>query len=238
MGQGERYVYIRPKQMWWLIPIFIGLFLIGSTLGALGNKMGTDTTASSDQAIEGDRNPVALSELLDQLTQDEERSFIVYMQDSALHGQYQHERFELNGEVGGHKFEMSRDAQQQIAIQIDGQIQNDASLPYALFTPYEHATLIKGVLQSVKAKSIQDPGGQGLHGYRLSVPAHEVTSLLSMWLGPSFPMNDLPADVAKGIGVDYQLWYDSESQQIRQLELELRMQTATGVKQQQLRFRL
>ncbi len=238
MGQGERYVYIRSKQMWWLIPIFLGLFLIGTALGTLKNKMGSDETASSEQAIAGEQNPVTLSRLLDQLTEDEERSFIVYMQDSALNGRYQHERFSLNGEVGGHKLEMSRDAEERIAIQIDGEIQNDASLPYSLFTPYEHATLIKGVLQSVKTKSIQDPGVQGLYGYRLSVPAQEVTSLLAMWLGPSFRMDDLPPDLAKGIGVDYQIWYDAESQQIRQLELELRMQTATGVKQEQLRFRL
>ncbi|MGG1659696.1 hypothetical protein [Brevibacillus sp. NRS-1366] len=231
-------MYIRPKLLWWLIPTFLGLFLLGIALGSAGNKYGMSETAFMDQQKDGEHHRVALSELLDQLTEDKERSFIVYLQESALNGRYQHERFELKGEVGGHNLEMSRNLEQPVAIRIDGQIQNEASLPYALYTPYEHAALIKKVLQSVKPQSIQDPGAQGLYGYRLAVPAEEVTALLSMWLGPSFPIHDMPLDVAKGIGVDYQLWYDSESKQIRQLELQLRMQTAAGVKQDQLRFRL
>lgn len=231
-------MYIRPKLLWWGIPIFLGLFLLGITLGTAGNRNSTAETAFLDKQKDGQHQPVTLTELLNQLTEDKERSFIVYLQDSALNGRYQHERFELNGEVGGHTLELSRNLEQQVAIRIDGQIQNDASLPYALYTPYEHAAWIKGVLQTAKPQRIQDPGTPGLTGYRLSMPAEEVTSLLSMWLGPSFPLRDMPPEVAKGISVDYQLWYDSESRQIRQLELELRMQTAAGVKQDQLRFRL
>ncbi len=181
---------------------------------------------------------VALPELLDQLTKEQERTFVVYMQNQALNGKYQNESFELSGEIAGHRLEISRNAEQKVNVVIDGQTQEHTSLPYALYTPHEHANLIKSVLHSVSPQPVQDPSGQGWRGFRLSMPASEVTSLLALWLGPSFSIEELTPELAKGIGVTYQLWYEPATGDIRQMDMELQMKTGTGEKRDELRFRL
>jgi len=70
------------------------------------------------------------------------------------------------------------------------------------------------------------------------VPGEEVTSLLGLWLGPSFSIDELTPQLAKGIEVTYQLWYEPVSGNIRQLDLELQMKTGAGEKRDELRFRL
>lgn len=231
-------MYVRPKLLWWLVPIFFSLFFVGIAIGTVGNRNETEGESVMESKDRTKADRVTLSALLEQLTQEQERSFIVYVQDSALNGRYDRERFQLSGEISGHKLEISRNEQHVVSVLIDGQTQEHTSLPYALYTPHEHAALIKGVMQSVTPIPIQDPSGQGWKGYRLSVPAQEVTSLLGMWLGPSFPIKDITPDLAKRIGVDYQFWYDPEAGQIRQMEIELQMMTSAGVKRDQLRFRL
>jgi len=111
-------------------------------------------------------------------------------------------------------------------------------LPYALFTPHEHAELLKGVLSQAEATPVFDPSGEGWRGYRITVPSQEVTSLLDLWLGPSFPVKELSPELAKQIAVEYKLWYDEHSGLVRQLEIDLQLQTSAGQKRDQLRFRL
>ncbi|ASJ53464.1 hypothetical protein BP422_07765 [Brevibacillus formosus] len=232
-------MYIRPKMLWWLIPILLGLFLLGVVLGTVSrsaNTGSTDTASAVRQTVGTEQTTV--TELLEQITKDEERSFLVYMQDQTLHGRYQNEQFQLAGEIGGHQLEIARKDGQPVSVRIDGQIQDHAALPYAMFTPYEHAALLKGVLQSVSPERLEDTAGQGWSGYRIAVPPEKVSSLLSMWLGPSFPIHDLTSNVTNGMKVNYQLWYESTTGQLRQLELDLQIQTAVGVKRDQLRFRL
>ncbi|MFF0826755.1 hypothetical protein ACFYU8_01780 [Brevibacillus sp. NPDC003359] len=234
-------MYIRPKMLWWLIPILLGLFLLGIVLGTVSRSANTDSTDTASavrQTAGTEQTTTTVEELLEQITKDEERSFLVYMQDQTLHGRYRNEQFQLAGEIGGHQLEITREDGQLVSVRIDGQIQDHAALPYALFTPYEHAALLKGVMQSVRPESLKDTAGQGWSGYRLAVPPEEVSSLLSMWLGPSFPIHDLTSNVTNGIKVSYQLWYESTTGQLRQLELDLQIQTAVGVKRDQLRFRL
>lgn len=191
-----------------------------------------------EQGASAGYDPATLSGLLDQLTREEERTFVVYMQNHALNGRYQRERFSLSGEIAGHTLEISRNDEQKVNVIIDGQTQDHTSLPYALYTPHEHASLIKSVLQSVAPQPLQDPSGQGWKGFRVSVPPREVTSLLALWLGPSFPIEDLTPELAKGIGVTYQLWYEPSSGNIRQMDMEMTIKTAAGVKRDELRFRL
>ncbi len=232
-------MYIRPKMLWWLIPILLGLFLLGVVLGTVSRSANTGSTdiASAVRQTAG-TGQTTVTELLEQITRDEERSFLVYMQDQTLHGRYQNEQFQLAGEIGGHQLEIARKDGQPVSVRIDGQIQDHAALPYALFTPYEHAVLLKGVLQSGSPERLEDTAGQGWRGYRIAVPPEKVSSLLSMWLGPSFPIHDLTSNVTNGMKVNYQLWYESTTGQLRQLELDLQIQTAVGVKRDQLRFRL
>ncbi|EJL26704.1 hypothetical protein [Brevibacillus sp. BC25] len=234
-------MYIRPKMLWWLIPILLGLFLLGIVFGTVSrsaNTDSTDTASAISQTAGTEQTATTVAELLEQITKDEERSFLVYMQDQTLHGRYQNEQFQLTGEIGGHQLEIARKDRQPVSVRIDGQIQDHAALPYAMFTPYEHAVLLKGVLQSVSPERLEDTAGQGWSGYRIAVPPEEVSSLLSMWLGPSFPIQDLTSNVTNGMKVNYQLWYESTTGQLRQLELDLQIQTAVGVKRDQLRFRL
>ncbi|GAB1531185.1 MULTISPECIES: hypothetical protein [Brevibacillus] len=230
-------MYIRPKMLWWLIPILLGLFLLGIVLGTVSRSANTDTAPAVRQTA-GTKQTKTVAELLEQITKDEERSFLVYMQNQTLHGRYQNEQFQLAGEIGGHQLEIARKDGQPVSVRMDGQVQDHAALPYAMFTPYEHAVLLKGVLQSVSPERLEDTAGQGWSGYRIAVPPEEVSSLLSMWLGPSFPLQDLTPNITNGMKVNYQLWYDSTTGQLRQLELDLQIQTAVGVKRDQLRFRL
>ncbi|WNC17298.1 hypothetical protein [Brevibacillus brevis] len=231
-------MYIRPKLLWWLIPIFLSLFFVGIALGSLDNRSDMKGGRVMEQGASAGYDPATLSGLLDQLTREEERTFVVYMQNHALNGRYQRERFSLSGEIAGHTLEISRNDEQKVNVIIDGQTQDHTSLPYALYTPHEHASLIKSVLQSVAPQPLQDPSGQGWKGFRVSVPPREVTSLLALWLGPSFPIEDLTPELAKGIGVTYQLWYEPSSGNIRQMDMEMTIKTAAGVKRDELRFRL
>lgn len=238
MGQGERQMYVRPKQLWWLIPIFLGLFGLGMALGSFGLWNRSAADAGNEQGLIGKREAYAVPQLLEQLTRSEERSFLVYMQDQALNGRYRHETFSLDGEIGGHKLAISRNQEQPVTVTIDGQVQDHAALPYALFTPYEHAVLLQSVLSSVEPQTIADTSGSDWSGYRLTVPPEKVTSLLAMWLGPSFPIADITPELARGINIEYQLWYEPDTGALRQLELEMQIRTVAGIKQDQLRFRL
>ncbi|MGZ0053256.1 hypothetical protein [Brevibacillus gelatini] len=224
-------MYIRPKQLWWLFPIFLGLFCLGMALGSAGEW-------SRSAAVVTKQESYPVPRLLEQLTQDEERAFLVYMHDQVLSGRYVHEKFTLDGEIGGHKLAISRNDEQPVSVRIDGQVQDHAALPYALFTPYEHATLLKSVLSSISPEPVADLSGSDWSGYRLAVPPEKVTSLLAMWLGPSFPIADITPELARGISIEYQLWYEPDTGTLRQLELLMQMRTAAGVKQDQLRFRL
>lgn len=231
-------MYVRPKLLWWLIPGFLCLFLIGMGLGTAGNRNTADRVTVTEAEVQKQMDRTTLAGLLDQLTEEHEHSFIVYIQDHALQGKYQRDRFQLSGEISGHKLEISRGDQGDVSVRIDGQPQDHQALPYALYTPSEHAALIKGVLHSVAPLPLQDLSGHGWRGFRLSVPPQEVTALLDMWLGPSFSIQEMTPDLAKRIAVDYQLWYDEDSGQLKQLEIALQVKTSAGEKRDQLRFRL
>ncbi|WP_400163743.1 hypothetical protein ACAF76_011780 [Brevibacillus sp. TJ4] len=231
-------MYIRPKLLWWGIPAFLLLFLLGVSLGLMGNRGEPEAVNTVQADGQQEAEELRLVYLLDQLTNEKERSFLVSMKDYTLEGTYEQERFHLSGEIGGHQLEMKRDDQKQVTVLIDGELQDHTALPYALYTPHEHAQLLKGVLNSLQATPVQSADDHSLRGYRLSVPAHEVTLLLDMWLGPSFPVKEMHPEIAKQIAVQYTLWYDGVSEQVRELDVELRMATSAGEKHDILRFRL
>jgi hypothetical protein len=231
-------LYIRPKLLWWGLPAFLALFLLGVALGSVGSRENTEELSADTAKEKRQEETLPLSGLLDQLTHKGERSFIVNMQEYVLNGTYNQEQFHLKGVIGGHELEMKRDDQQRVTVLIDGNVQDHSALPYALYTPHEHAQLLKGVLHSVIATPLQQKSDQGWRGFRLSVPSQEVTTLLDMWLGPSFSIKEIAPEAAKKIAVDYQLWYDEQSGRVRQLDLELQIRTAAGEKRDTLRFRL
>jgi len=227
-------MYVRPKQLWWLIPVFFGLFFLGVSLGALHNRHdGKVTIMAEAERAEADRTVVAA--LLDQLTGQQERPFEVLLKDHVLSGRYQGQQFQVSGEFDGHHMELRRSGQ-DVSVSVDGQVQDHTALPYALFTPHEHAALLKAHLHSVTPLAVSDPSNRAWQGYRLSIPAEEVSSLLATWLGPSFPIQE--AEMARQISVDYHVWYDGATRELRQLDVLLQMKTPAGTKQDQLRFRL
>ncbi|MEJ8544822.1 hypothetical protein [Brevibacillus borstelensis] len=230
-------MYIKPKQLWWLPSLFLVLFALGTLLGELHNRLDIKEAhvISTTQREEADRAIVA--SLLDQATKDTERPFSVFVKDYVLSGKYKGENFQLAGDIAGHRFELQK-ADEQVNVAIDGELQDHMGLPYSLYTPHQHAAILKSKLERVAPLPVADGSGQGWQGYRLNVPPNEITDLLSMWLGPSFPIQDMTPRLANQIAVEYQLWYDGPTRVLRQLEVYLQMQTAAGLKQDQLRFRL
>ncbi|QQE72717.1 hypothetical protein KDJ56_12140 [Brevibacillus composti] len=230
-------MYLKPKQLWWLPTIFLVLFTLGALIGQLHNRLDIQEASviSPAQREEADRQMIA--SLLDQLTGDRERAFSVLMKEHVLSGTYKGEQFHLNGDISGHSFELVRE-DEQVQVKIDGEPQDHQGLPYSLYTPHQHATILKTKLKHITLLPVTDGSGQGWQGYRLTVPAQEITDLLGLWLGPSFSIQDLTPRLAKQIAVEYQLWYDGPTRELRQLEVYLQMETSAGLKRDQLRFQL
>ncbi|MFY0543106.1 hypothetical protein [Brevibacillus sp. H7] len=230
-------MYIRSKQLWWLLPIFIGLFLLGIALGSISDRPSSDpvSVVSVEERAEADREMIAA--FLDQLSSDRDQAFTVNMKEHTLQGYFNGEKFQLSGTIGGHQLEMKRMGE-TVEVIIDGEGQDSPTLPYALYTPYEHAMLLKSHLHSLTPLVVTDHNQNDLLGFHLSLKPDEVTQLLALWLGPSFPVDRMTPTLAKQIEVDYQVWYDENSKQVKQLVVDLRMNTPAGLKQDQLLFRL
>jgi len=229
-------LYIRPGMLWWAIPAFLMLFLLGLALGFASGQENMEEWSAAEEKRQDET--LLLSGLLDQLTERGERSFMVTIEECVLKGTYNQGQFHLTGDVGGHKVEMKRDEQERVTVWIDGKVQDHTALPYALYTPHEHAQLLKRVLDSAITIPLQPESDQGWRGFRLSVPSGEVTELLDMWLGPSFSVREIAQQAANQIAVDYQLWYDEQSGRVRQLDLELQFRTPFGEKRDTLKFRM
>jgi hypothetical protein len=230
-------MYVRPMQLWWLLPIFIGLFFLGTALGAISNKPSSRVTpvVTVEERSEADRETIA--ELLEQLSGEKERTFRVTVEEYTLQGKFRGEDFELSGSVAGHQLRMKR-SDRDVQVTVDGEAQENTPLPFALYTPYEHAMLLKAQLHALTPIVDTGKSNEGLLGFHLSLPPEEVTSLLALWLGPSFPIDEMTPSLAKQISVDYDVYYDAQTKQLRQLAVDLRMKTPSGLKQNQLLFTL
>jgi hypothetical protein len=232
-------MYIRPRQLWLLLPIFILLFLLGAALALLHERQGEDgrdvPVIDLEQRAAEDRD--ALAELLEPLEKKEQIPFTVKWQKDWLSGHFRGERFDLSGTVAGHQVVIRRD-DSRASVTIDGEKQEPALLPFALYTPYEHARLVKGQLQVVQPLPLIDEQQQGLLGYQIALPAKEVKEMMALWLGPSFPVEETMASMDRQVAITYQFWYDANVKKLRQIVVHLALQTAQGKKQDQLTFYL
>lgn len=232
-------MYIRPRQLWWLLPIFTGLFLIGIGLGKWLDKHGgenqTTPLVNWNDRAEEDRSVIA--ELIGPLAAKQDLPFSVEMQDHTLTGHFQGDKFELKGSIAGHEMAMKRDGKEVIVF-IDGEQQDPQLLPFALYTPFEHAKLIQQHLQSIRPLPIVDAKQKDLLGYKISLPPAEVASMISLWLGPRFPVDDVMKQLTKQVAVDYHFWYDASTKKLRMLVVNLLLDTPAGKKQDQLLFRM
>lgn len=233
-------MYIRPKQLWWLVPIFVTLFCIGAVIAKWADKPATSPTPQMAPPVEQNQPKQGrelIAELINQWDTEEKTSFVVSANDLKFSGHFQGSHFELTGSIEDHQIEIKRDSE-TVLVTVDGEIQNASLLPYSLFTPYDHVMILKGQLQSITPSLMEADEQTKWNRYRFSLPPGEVTSLLSLWLGPQFPTDEVLDQFLKQIQVTYELWYDSNSQQLRQLAVHLQLETARGMKHDQLLFQL
>ncbi|GAA4708773.1 hypothetical protein [Brevibacillus fulvus] len=230
-------MYIRREWVWWLVPVFAALFCIGMLLGNWLDKPENrhPSVVASPERFTADREVV--EELIRPLSQERSIPFSVWFHNNTLSGHFRANTFELSGTITGHQLTMKRDAK-EVSVLFDGQPQNPQLLPYSLYTPYEHAAVIRAQLQSIDPLPISDPVQQQWLGYEISLPPDEVKSMIALWLGPHFPVDDVLDEVLDQVRVKYQLWYEPEQRQLRQLVVDLQLDTPNGKKQDQLLFRL
>ncbi|WP_139489125.1 hypothetical protein [Brevibacillus dissolubilis] len=233
-------MYIRPRQMWWFPLLFAGLFALGMSIGFLTDKPETSVSADQQAASEEakqklveDRNTI--KGLLSQLDTTREVPFQISVKDETYEGTFHGELFELKGKVSGHDIHMKRTGE-RIAVLIDGEAQNPDLLPYALYTPYEHANLIKGQLTSIEPQVIPSANQQGLLGYQVSLPPSEVRALLTLWMGPHFKADTQMEQVLHQFKIIYQLWYEPQTAKLKQMVVNLKLDTPIGKRQDQLVF--
>jgi hypothetical protein len=231
-------MYIRPRQLWWLVPIFIGLFCVGMVFAHLTDK--PQASPKKNQIIDenkrllNDRDKIV--ELMKQLETNQELPFKVLMKEQAFSGRFRGETFELTGEISGHVVKMKRD-EKTFTVTIDGEEQDPLLVPYALYTPYEHLMLVKGQLQEITPLPLHDVQQDNWQGYQFTFPPSELKALLSLWLGPRFSAEDVMDELIKHVNVDYEVWYDVQTDRLQELVVTLKLDSPQGKKQDQLLFR-
>lgn len=228
---------IRPRQLWLLVPLFIVLFLLGAAIAMLQDKHadgedGLPVVNVQDRAWK-DRDMIA--ELLEPIGMPKKQPFSVKWQQDQLSGYFQGEGFDLKGTLRGRQVALSRTAQ-GVQLTVDGQKQDPLLLPFSMYTPYEHAALIKGHLSSIQPLPIVDETKQGLLGYQLILPPEDVKEILALWLGPAFPTRETLEKMDRQVSVEYQFWYDTNTTRLRQIIVNLSLGEADKGKQDQLSF--
>ncbi|MFM1652673.1 hypothetical protein ACI7RC_11310 [Brevibacillus sp. B_LB10_24] len=232
-------MYIRPRRLWWFLPLFAALFLLGMALGKVTDKPQVkEASVEMDSRSQERANRAAIAALLDQVNSGEETPFQVRVKEQSLAGQFQGAAFELGGDIHGHQLKIKR-TEDQVTVAIDGEEQEGTmTLPFSLYTPYEHMTVIKSHLEQVKPLPLKDAKKEGLLGYQFSLPPGEVKAMLSTWLGPQFPTEQVFQQFLQQVAVTYQMWYDEKTSHLRQLVVSLKISGPNGGKQDQLIFLL
>lgn len=227
---------IRPRQLWLLLPFFIGLFFLGAAIAMMQDKQAEqeELPVIDVQERAGEDRDFIL-ELLEPLQKNEKVPFTVKWQQDWLSGQFRKETFDLKGSIGGQQVAFARN-ENAMSMTINGQKQDPVLLPYAIYTPYEHASLVKGYLSSIQPLPIQDKTKQGLLGYQLTIPPDDVKEILALWLGPSFPTKETWEKMGRQVSVEYQFWYDTNARQLRQIVVNLSSAASQGEKLDQLTF--
>ncbi len=228
---------IRPRQLWLLLPFFIALFFLGAAIAMMQDKHAEqrDGLPVIDVQARAGEDREFILELLEPLQKNEQVPFTVKWQQDWLSGQFRGEMFDLKGSVGGQQVVFTRD-EETMSMTINGQKQDPVLLPYSMYTPYEHAALIKGHLPSIEPLPIVDKAKQGLLGYQLTIPPDEVKEILALWLGPSFPTKETLEKMDRQVSVEYQFWYDTNAKQLRQIVVNLSLDPSQGEKLDQLTF--
>ncbi|UFJ42739.1 hypothetical protein LOK74_09695 [Brevibacillus humidisoli] len=234
---------IRPRQLWWLLPIFLALFLLGALIAKLTDKPAVQNqeqqsgpVAQVDPAEQMRKQRQEIAELIERSQTNTEIPFQVEVKDRQFSGTYQGKSFELSGDVGGQKVMMARTGD-SFKLTVNGEQKEPLMLPYALYTPYDHLMLIKGELQSIVPIRLTGEGAD-LAGYQFSLPPEDVKSMLSLWLGSQFPTQDVMDEALKSVSLTYLMWYDQSSMRLRRMLVTIQIASPQGEKKDQLLFRM
>lgn len=232
-------MYIQRRQLWWLLPIFLSLLLLGISLA----KLTAEPLPSDQQAVQhtdvtksNDSNRLVVEKLIAQLEANQPIAYQVESQNQVYQGFFRKEAFNLTGKVSGHSINMMR-ANDKLTLKIDGKEQNADFLPYALFTPYEHAMVIQEQLPSISPQVLEDHSRNGRKGYRFTLPPNQIREMLSLWLGPQFQADDVMTDYMQDVVIRYELWYDTNDQHVKQLVVDLEVRQSQKPKHDQIIFR-
>ncbi|WP_126427220.1 hypothetical protein [Brevibacillus marinus] len=232
---------IRPHHLWWLLPLFFALFLLGAIIGKLADKPyrqpPVQHVVQNDPAEQVRTERRQLAELIERWETGAEIPFQVELKDRQFSGTFRGKTFQLAGAVGGHQVTMARQGD-TFTLTVDGQQKEPLMLPFALYTPYDHLMLIKGVLQSIVPIRLTGPQSADLIGYQFSLPPEEVKEQLSHWLGSRFPAEDVMDEVLQDVSLTYQMWYEAESKRLRRMTVTLKIASPPEDKMDQLLFRM
>lgn len=231
-------MYIRRNQLWWLIPIFLGLFALGMVLAIL-TKTPMSTPISKQDSTKADDGKILhdqLDRLVKQLAGNTPITYQVKTRDQTYQGVYRGEQFDIKGNVSGHTIQMKR-SNEKVNLQVDGIDQALEFLPYALFTPYEHAMVIQGQLHSLTPTELHQRDRNGLKGLQFTLPSSQVESMLTLWLGPQFQADDVMRQTLKDVVIRYELWYDTDTFTVKQLTVDLLIPSFQNQQRDQLVFR-
>ncbi|XOS93898.1 hypothetical protein ACLMAB_11045 [Brevibacillus laterosporus] len=119
---------------------------------------------------------------------------------------------------------------------IDNEQQELNVLPYALFTPSEHASLLKDQFPQLQSVPLVSRDEAGLQGFSVTLQPDKVNELLREWLGPSFPAENELVQLQQSTTIKYQLWYDDDRKQLKRMVVLLQLKNQKGDRSDQLIF--
>lgn len=229
-------MYVNRKQQWTFSAILAVLLIIGMVaMVVLPEKSHTPHHSSTNQKANPDEeNHAGIKSLLDRYMKSGERhSFSVFSRGHAYTGHYSGESFELTGWVNNKRVTMKRQGD-QMSLTLDGEVLDPLTLPFALYTPFEHLKLLQN--QSVHPiPVVQD---QGTKGYLFHLQTEQVQHILQSWLGPAFSVEDVWKPGQDAVHIDYLLWYDQKKTAIKEMHVTLTMHMNRQTKVETLTFRM
>lgn len=230
-------MYIKREELWWVLPILIALFLLGGSIAKLqenAKKATTPTIAAKENTLGTINVHRQLTrQLLAQLTPDKQSPLAVETDGLVWTGHFQGETFEITTKQDGRDLRMQR-VDGQFHFAVDGALQDAHALPYSLFTPFEHAKLLDKELHVLTPVPLNESGWQG---YQLAMPASELKTQMSAWLGPAFSEAEI-TDALQQTQIVYQLWFEPESKKLKQFIMTLLGSSQHGsTKREQVTFR-
>ncbi|MBG9797374.1 hypothetical protein O0555_02825 [Brevibacillus laterosporus] len=232
-------MYVKQRYLWLLLPILVCLFGLGALLGQATDKLPVAQESANESigrdSWNTDQNNANLKQLIDQLFVEKATPFGVKIQNQSFVGSYRGNHFQLKGTLQGKKVKIERN-NRGASFVIDNEQQELNVLPYALFTPSEHASLLKDQFPQLQSVPLVSRDEAGLQGFSVTLQPDKVNELLREWLGPSFPAENELVQLQQSTTIKYQLWYDDDRKQLKRMVVLLQLKNQKGDRSDQLIF--